>query len=484
MQAVRLHITATTGTNWAFLSEVQLVNDAGQPINPCASPTASTTTPDNVPMTGTAACVLISDTDTAAFSSTYTAQAGEKLTAQSAPSVNTGAGTANPDPATATGWCATTNCPAAASAGFDIVTDLGQNQPIGALTSDWYTLPSWGIGLPAQISYSYQTDPGTNPNLTTGWTPAPAAATSSNGNLVSYRSTIAAATDTTTGKITPVTARWVKTHITTTAGAQSWIMAASLAAYTPPAEDLTANRTPTLYPTGNTTNPNHNPNDPTTGNPTSTDPTANALQLPKDTVTGHAAPADCSASNTTGCAAHSSYGTKALTATDPTTGLPVAANWTEPWKPDANVLHLAGSPGWDITVPLSDPITGSAPYATTINATTLTFSQSTKEGATLPTSIDAFYSTTWNADWTLPDDANTTWTWTGHTAVKPTLPPYLPNNTILTTTYTIPTFTGTKPSGITSTLAKLRLHINTGPTNIIETTHLHTTTWRDGTRTK
>ncbi|MGO4298602.1 DUF4434 domain-containing protein [Leifsonia sp. RAF41] len=471
VSAVRLTVTGTPGFDWAFLSEVTLIGADGKPISPCGSPRATTMIDTN--------CVNITDdTDRNVYSDTYIPTRAGKLTSPSAATVGSADDTpTNPwASASSVGWSTDAGSPVRTAGGLDVVVDLGQNQPIGTLATDWYTANrASGITSPAAVEFSYHPDtPDAAPDLTTGWSPAPAATTIVAGGLTSYRSVLPKLT--TASDAVATTARWIKAHIALPTSPGGWLIAASITAYTPAADDLTNNRPTAAYPTRDTTNPSYDLTKPTTGsnNTTIVDPAARSLSLPSDNL-GNALPSRCAPPDVD-CVTHSTYGNTALTATDG--GKPVPNKWTEPWAPDANVLVLQQHSGWDITVPVGSTYSSQEDGHSTsrLDAVTLTFTQQAGQSA-LPTSLDVFYHSEWGnpADpYGIADDATAHWQWSGHTARKPVTPPYIPKSVTLITTYTIPPFS--TPTG--APIAKLRFHMNAPTSSTLITGRLHTTVWQ------
>lgn len=331
---------------------------------------------------------------------------------------------------------------------FDVTVDLGSNQPLRRATSSWYHRPAWGVTAPTSVAFSYRTA-ATSTAPASGWVAMNATTSSIRGtdtatdNLTTYAATAGSGA----AGSAPVLARWVRARVTLPSSGYDWAIAQHLATFTPAAYDLASNRTLTAYTSGDTTDPTYEPwkpQDPDSNNPTLWDPTRPTMTLSSAIA--------CTGSTATECVAHSTSGLDTLTATSG--GRPVTVKPAAPWDPDANLVALTGSGGMDLTVAPGYPSTATSTH---VNAPAMTFLLNKSAGISLPSTVDLYYHSIWDNG--VPrDDRTVSWIWSRATLQEPKLPPYLPDSTVLTYTYTFPEI----DTGVGGpTVAKLRFHINT-----------------------
>lgn len=338
------------------------------------------------------------------------------------------------------GWCfpESASCPTPSGTRppgerFAITVDLGENQPIGSLSSTWLHQPDREFRLPPTIRYAYRTA-GDGTHADEGWVDAGSVAADTpteTTQLADFTVTVPATGD------APTHARWLRAEVEVPDGS-GWIAAGSVHAYAPAVVTPSQEQRPRIYTTGSTANTGYDPAlpiHPDTNNPTSPHPPP---PLP-------ATPVVCS----TAPDAHPCRGTdtvleSVLTGIDPTTNAPYRGQPDRWWEPDSHWLGLTGADGYDIVVPTT-------PADVPLIQLETRFLRSVNGAVGLPDSIDYYYTTTPDPT---ADPAAATWVWTRDTVIRPNLPPFLPDRTLLTWTYL------SSAAGIPRHVTAIRIHIN------------------------
>lgn len=446
-QALIIDVTPTDSNAWAFLSEIEVLTPAGE--NLCAD--------------GTCTAIIRDAAGTEVSDAVYRSNERRTLTdpaairADQSPAVSGNPSTLN---AKTVGWVGTT--------GIDIVIDLGENTPIGAIRADFWNMPQWAASAPASVAMSYLRESDTpdshTPDLSPAgaWSPTPAAATTTDTSTgTGSLRTFTAAVPTTGGGHAQeaVLARWVKLHITNTATG-NWILATALAVHAPAAWDLTSCTSgttcpkPRIYNTNANTNSSFDPAkkpDKTTNWPTNIPKglplleDQDALPIPQEV---------CGATGGSACRTASPAGTGVLVAKG-TTGIPIGPTGTDynDFIDKALVFGAAPRAAWDVIVPL-DWKADTGNTWSTINAPAITLLYNPKTGTGLPASIDLLFAEDHVGSGAA--DVDRTWKWSGATARAPILPPYLPAGTAFLHTYTFPPVKST----VGTTIDLLRFHLN------------------------
>lgn len=412
-ESVRVSVASAGEASWAFLSEVQVLSATGTDVCESGACTAR---------------VLAADGGEAAVNR-YASASGRTLTGPQALRLSDGTLSSKTYPwdvaGQAVGW--------KRSAPFDVVVDLGNDQPIGRITSDWFNTQG-GAKAPAVSAFILADDAGSSaPNVTptASWVAVDAKRTDS-GTITGYTAT---PTSTASG---PVRARWVKLVVSPT---DLWAISTNLTVTAPESFDAarcgSGCSAPRVYKTASDT----------TADPAAVAPLAS---------TG-APVADPCRSSGTACSTDNPAGPATLTRPMPDTDHPDYEYIR------ANGLTLRSSTSWDIVAPIG---TAAGPGVAHVAAPTISLVYSPNIGSALPASIDLYTGSSGepSADAANPDGSRN-WRGTGVRAIAPKLPSYVPADTAFIHTYTFPEL----KAAAGQKLEAIRFHLNTRDQQAIAT---------------